>query len=76
MTAGTERWHEAASKLEKEGSEFDIVINIQGDEPLIDPEIINRCVHALKSAPDAMYRSASRPLCIYADLDVKFCQYL
>ena len=54
--AGTERCHEAASKLEEEGMAFDIVINIQGDEPLIDPGIIDKCVHALKSAPDAMYR--------------------
>ena len=51
--AGTERCHEAATKMP---SKFDIVINIQGDEPLIDPEIIDKCVGALQLAPDAVYR--------------------
>ncbi len=52
-TPGTERCEEAVQAL---GKQYDIVINIQGDEPLIDPEIINSCVRALQSAPDAMYR--------------------
>jgi 3-deoxy-manno-octulosonate cytidylyltransferase (CMP-KDO synthetase) len=36
-TTGTERCHEVSGRLEQEGRIFEIVINIQGDEPYIDP---------------------------------------
>jgi 3-deoxy-manno-octulosonate cytidylyltransferase (CMP-KDO synthetase) len=39
---GTERCIEVANKLEKEGKHFDVVINIQGDEPFIDPVQIDK----------------------------------
>lgn len=42
---GTERCTEALQKLTKK---FDIVVNIQGDEPLIDPEIIDGVVMSLQ----------------------------
>nr|DAD22898.1 TPA_asm: hypothetical protein HUJ06_024361 [Nelumbo nucifera] len=42
---GTERCNEALQKLEKK---YDIVVNIQGDEPLIEPEIIDGVVKALQ----------------------------
>nr|GMC91800.1 3-deoxy-manno-octulosonate cytidylyltransferase, mitochondrial-like [Ipomoea batatas] len=42
---GTERCNEALQKLEKK---YDIVVNIQGDEPLIEPEIIDGIVEALQ----------------------------
>lgn len=35
--SGTERCHEALVKEEKKGNEFDVIVNIQGDEPFIDP---------------------------------------
>lgn len=44
-TLGTERCNEALQKLEKK---YDIVVNIQGDEPLIEPEIIDGIVKALQ----------------------------
>lgn len=44
-TIGTERCNEALQKLEKT---YDIVVNIQGDEPLIEPEIIDGVVQALQ----------------------------
>jgi len=45
LYAGTERCNEALKKL---GKNYDIVVNIQGDEPLIEPEIIDGVVKALQ----------------------------
>ena len=42
---GTERCNEALQKLEKR---YDVVVNIQGDEPLVEPEIIDGIVKALQ----------------------------
>ncbi|GLJ17849.1 hypothetical protein SUGI_0312130 [Cryptomeria japonica] len=52
---GTERCNEALRKLKKK---YDIVVNIQGDEPLIEPEIIDGVVRALQGAPDAVFSTA------------------
>ncbi|KAF3618512.1 3-deoxy-manno-octulosonate cytidylyltransferase, mitochondrial [Capsicum annuum] len=52
---GTERCNEALQKLDKK---YDIVVNIQGDEPLIEPEIIDGIVKALQAAPDAVFSTA------------------
>ncbi|XP_059661518.1 3-deoxy-manno-octulosonate cytidylyltransferase, mitochondrial [Cornus florida] len=52
---GTERCNEALQKLEKK---YDVVVNIQGDEPLIEPEIIDGIVKALQAAPDAVFSTA------------------
>lgn len=56
---GTERCDEAAKNL---GGTWDIVVNIQGDEPLIEPEIIDGVVEALQNSPDAVYSTACTPL--------------
>ncbi|CAH1449913.1 unnamed protein product [Lactuca virosa] len=52
---GAERCSEALQKLDKK---YDIVVNIQGDEPLIDPEIIDGIVKALQTTPDAVFSTA------------------
>uniref|UniRef100_A0A0E0L5Q1 3-deoxy-manno-octulosonate cytidylyltransferase n=1 Tax=Oryza punctata TaxID=4537 RepID=A0A0E0L5Q1_ORYPU len=52
---GSERCCEALQKLNKH---YDIVVNIQGDEPLIEPEIIDGVVMALQRAPDAVFSTA------------------
>lgn len=52
---GTERCNEALQKLEKQ---YDIVVNIQGDEPLIEPEIIDGVVKALQVT------SLLHPICL------------
>lgn len=49
---GTERCNEA---LEKLGKNYDIVVNIQGDEPLIEPEIIDGIVKALQVVTTSMF---------------------
>jgi 3-deoxy-manno-octulosonate cytidylyltransferase (CMP-KDO synthetase) len=45
---GTDRIAEVAHNLRA-----DIIVNVQGDEPLIDPQTINRAVNALIEDPDA-----------------------
>ncbi|KAI3753764.1 hypothetical protein L2E82_25826 [Cichorium intybus] len=52
---GAERCSEALQKLDKK---YDIVVNIQGDEPLIEPEIIDGIVKALQTTPDAVFSTA------------------
>lgn len=56
---GTERANEAVAKLSEQ---YDIVVNIQGDEPLMEPEIIDAVVRALQESPDAVYSTAVTPL--------------
>ena len=56
---GTERCNEAVSKLSES---YDIVVNIQGDEPLIEPEIIDEVAETLKNSPDAVYSTPCTPL--------------
>lgn len=40
--SGTERCFEAYKQIEKENDDFDVVINIQGDEPFIHPDQIEK----------------------------------
>ena len=51
--AGTVRCSEAVDRL---GTEYDVVVNIQGDEPLMEPSVIDEVVHALLEAPSISYR--------------------
>jgi len=49
---GTERLAEAV----KQNSDYDdveLIINIQGDEPLIDPTTLEQVIHALQESPEA-----------------------
>jgi len=55
--SGTDRIAQAI-----EGREADIVVNIQGDEPLIDSLIVDRCVHALVETPEASVSTACTPI--------------
>src|SRR6266480_3824835 len=43
--SGTDRVAEVAKK----GKEFGYVVNIQGDEPLVDPRLIDRLIEKLRS---------------------------
>ena len=55
--SGTDRIAEVAHNLSA-----DIIVNVQGDEPLIDPETINRAVNALIEDPDAQMSTTCEPL--------------
>lgn len=50
---GTDRIAEVAS-----GLDCDLVVNIQGDEPLMDPALIDRAVNVFSSKPDFKFGSA------------------
>ncbi len=49
---GSDRVAEAAEILRKEGKIFDLVANVQGDMPFIDPEVINLTVDCLAQSGD------------------------
>ena len=61
--SGTDRVAEVA----KRAKEFGIVINIQGDEPLIDPQLIDRLVKKLEADNAAAIVTAAQPFRNRAD---------
>ena len=54
---GTDRLAEVAAALSS-----DIIINVQGDEPLIDAGAIDACVRSLLDHPDDVMSTVRRPL--------------
>ena len=56
-SCGTERVAEVAELLPG-----DIFVNIQGDEPLIDPRMIDECVEALQSNPGVSLSTLMKPV--------------
>lgn len=62
---GTDRIVEA---LEKIDTNFDIVVNIQGDEPLIDPSAVEKAVDALKES-SADWSTLCYPISVEAAQD-------
>jgi len=61
--SGTDRVAEAAGAADE-----DIVINIQGDEPLIDPDLIDRLVRRMKADQGWAMATAATPVKSRADL--------
>lgn len=62
--SGTDRVAEAAA-----GRAADVVVNVQGDEPLIDPALINRLADAMVREPEWDMATAATPIREPADLD-------
>lgn len=58
--SGTDRIAEAAAQLGLAGDE--IVVNVQGDEPLIAPSLIAQVAEALSAQPDADVATACHPI--------------
>lgn len=58
--SGTDRLAEAADHLKLDPSE--IVVNVQGDEPLIPPDLIAAIAQALSAAPDCAIATAAHPI--------------
>jgi 3-deoxy-manno-octulosonate cytidylyltransferase (CMP-KDO synthetase) len=57
---GSDRLAEACEQLGLDGD--DAVVNVQGDEPLIDPELINACADQLDQRPDCVVSTAAHAL--------------
>lgn len=58
--SGTDRLAEVVERLGWDDS--DIVVNVQGDEPLIDPALISAVAHALRDDPQAAIATAAHAL--------------
>lgn len=58
--SGTDRIAEAAAQLGL--GEEEVVVNLQGDEPLMDPRLVREVAAALERDPDAAMATACHPL--------------
>jgi len=57
---GSDRLAEACALLGLDGD--DLVVNVQGDEPLIDPQLISACARLLIERPDCVMSTAAHTL--------------
>ena len=65
--SGSDRLAEACEKLGLDGG--DVVVNVQGDEPLIDPALIDACAALLRQRDDCVMSTAAHPITSAAELD-------
>jgi 3-deoxy-manno-octulosonate cytidylyltransferase (CMP-KDO synthetase) len=63
--SGSDRLAEACTLLDLDGG--DIVVNVQGDEPLIDPALIRQCADLLESDAQAVVATAAHAIDDVAD---------
>src|SRR4029077_3697128 len=55
--SGTDRVAEVA----KHAKDFSLIINVQGDEPLVDPQLLNRLVSTLQQSRQIAIVTAAHP---------------
>ncbi|HET6655149.1 MAG TPA: 3-deoxy-manno-octulosonate cytidylyltransferase [Gammaproteobacteria bacterium] len=65
--SGTDRVAEVAAI--KRWNPDDIVVNLQGDEPLMPPALIAQAAHALETAPDAGIATLATPIVERAEFE-------
>lgn len=61
--SGTDRIAEAAARLEA-----DIVVNVQGDEPMLDPAEIDKVVAPFRERPELVMTTAAVPITVPGDV--------
>src|SRR5947209_13190331 len=61
--AGTERVAEVAAHVEG-----DVFVNVQGDEPLLDPAAVDAAVNSLSEEPQASISTVATPIKTPADI--------
>ena len=65
--SGSDRLAEACAALQLAGDA--IVVNVQGDEPLIDPALIDAVAHLLSAHPGASMSTAAHPIASLQDYE-------
>ena len=58
--SGSDRLAEACGLLGLDAD--DVVVNVQGDEPLIDPALVDACAHLLRARRDCVMSTAAHPI--------------
>ncbi len=64
--SGTDRLQEVVTRLEL--ADDDIIVNVQGDEPRIPPEVINQVAHNLAQHPDCAMATLCEAITERADV--------
>ena len=63
--SGSDRLAQACELLGLDGP--DLIVNVQGDEPLIDPRLIKRCAALLQERADCVMSTVAHPIATLAD---------
>jgi len=64
---GSDRLAEACALLGLDGN--DLVVNVQGDEPLLDPQMIDACAALLARHPDCVMSTAAHAIDAHGEFD-------
>lgn len=70
LPSGSDRiWQAAQRLMERGAAKPDIIINVQGDEPLLPPELVRDCVQAFAKYPDADVVTYAHPITDEGDIN-------